>query len=112
MLVLVGRHCRPDAGRIGLTVPRKVGKAHVRNLIKRRLRHLLRGDKTRWRDRDLVIIVREKAAAASFDELKAALDVAFERFEKALKENPPRRKKRRGGGRRGREKKPAPAKES
>jgi ribonuclease P protein component len=112
VLVLVGRHCRPDAGRIGLTVPKKVGKAHVRNLIKRRLRHLLRTDKARWRDRDLVIIVREKAADASFADLGAALDVAFERFEKALKENPPRRKKRRGGGRGGRGKKPAPEQKS
>jgi ribonuclease P protein component len=76
-LVVLARPARPgQAGRVGFTVPKKVGKAHERNLVKRRLRHLMRYRPDALARADLVIIARAGAAALSFDELAAALDGA------------------------------------
>ena len=44
-----------DGGRVGLTVSKAVGKAHIRNLIKRRLRLLLRENRWVFAKHDLVV---------------------------------------------------------
>jgi ribonuclease P protein component len=58
--------------RLGLAVGRKVGPAHVRNLLRRRLRELFRKNKTRvpagW---DLVFAAGPAVARLSYEELKA-----------------------------------------
>lgn len=60
--------------RLGLTVPRAVGKAVVRNRIKRRLRELFRQHRAsldpQW---DIVLNPRRKAFDADFEELERAL---------------------------------------
>jgi len=57
-----------DATRYGLTVSRRVGKAVVRNRIKRRLRQILRQMNLPpgW---DLIVIARNPAASADFTTL-------------------------------------------
>lgn len=94
-MVLV-RPTRPGRlGRVGFTVPKKVGKAHERNLVKRRLRYLLRHQKERFARHDLVVIAREGAAQLPFPELAAQLEKALSRaLESAAKPRP------RGGRRR------------
>ena len=101
-LVVIGRPVPRGKGRVGLTVSKKVGKAHDRNLIKRRLRHLLRSQRELFAARDVVIVVRPGATELSFDELGASLREAFARMEHALTKKReaggrPRRRARRGG---------------
>lgn len=100
-LVVIGRKVPLGQGRVGLTVSKKVGKAHERNLVKRRLRHLLRTHRGWFAARDVVIVVQPGAAALPFAELAAQLAEAFARLEQALerhKGGPRPRRARRGQG--------------
>lgn len=102
-LVVIGRPVPPGRGRVGLTVSKKVGKAHDRNLVKRRLRHFLRTHKALFATRDVVLVVRPKAAELTFEELGQRVLEAFARMEQALEKQRadgrrPRRRARRGGG--------------
>lgn len=87
-LVVVGKAAPRGRGRAGLTVSRKVGKAHERNLVKRRLRHWLRTHKEAFAARDVVLIVHPGAAALSHAALCAAVEEAFARMELALAKHP------------------------
>jgi len=69
---------RPSDGagiRIGLTVPKALGGAVVRNRIKRRFRAAFRLHRTDWLviDWDIVLNPRKKAIAAPFADLERAL---------------------------------------
>lgn len=79
LLVMLSRS-RKDSrpGRVGFTVSKKVGNAVVRNLVRRRLRDIVRRNK-QWLDaRDLIVIVRPEAAGATsamlFDELSSLIE--------------------------------------
>ncbi len=67
-------------GRIGLTVPRMLGKAVIRNRIKRRLREAVRLQLRRlppgW---DVVINARQAVVQARFEELLQAVERLFAR---------------------------------
>ncbi|MEM7495428.1 MAG: ribonuclease P protein component [Myxococcota bacterium] len=70
-LVLIARSCRNQtAGRVGFTVPKKVGPAVVRNLIKRRLRHLAGAYQCAFAQRDLVVLALRRSAEISFRRLR------------------------------------------
>ena len=79
---------------MGFTVSKKVGKAHVRNLVKRRLRHLLRHRKEAFARRDLVVVAREDAARASFAALERSVDEALRRLDENERKGPPARRGR------------------
>ena len=71
------RKNRFSFNRLGLTVSPKVGKAVVRNAIRRRLREnyrLLQGLSVGY---DIVIVARRRAAVASFSEIKKDLESAL-----------------------------------
>ena len=69
-----------DPVRVGYVVPRAVGTAVTRNLVRRRLRHLTAERLTRLPEGATVVVrVLPDAARASFTELGAALDRALER---------------------------------
>ena len=79
-IILTGAFCAGRCNRIGVTVSNKIGKAVVRNKIRRRLREIyrLREDKL-CRGTDLVIVARGKSAQATYAQLERA-------FEKACKQ--------------------------
>ena len=72
-LVLYARRNRLGINRIGITAGKKLGKAHIRNRIRRRLREVYRIHEEQflpgW---DIVVVVRGKAVEAPFDQLTAS----------------------------------------
>jgi ribonuclease P protein component len=89
---LVAVTVRPGPGRVGLVVSKKVdNRASVRNLVKRRVRDLLRQEKPRYASRaagtvDVVVTARAEAALASYADLRAevlrVLDLALAKLKR------------------------------
>jgi len=70
-LVMIAKRCPQNIhGRVGLTVSKAVGKSHDRNLLKRRLRHLLRENRSVFLHRDLVIIAQPGSASLPFSDIR------------------------------------------
>ena len=69
-LVLYARRNRTEGNRVGITVGKKLGKAHVRNRVRRRLREVYRLNEEKflpgW---DIVVVARSKAVEADFADL-------------------------------------------
>jgi ribonuclease P protein component len=72
-------------GKLGITVPKKVGPAHVRNKIKRRIRHILRLNQDAFFEKFLVIIAKESSEAACFSDLSQDILQACRRFKHQTK---------------------------
>ena len=77
-LVMYARKNRLGENRVGVTVSKKLGKAVVRNRVRRRLREVYRLHESRflpgW---DIVVVARGRAVDATFPELtKAYLGLA------------------------------------
>jgi ribonuclease P protein component len=72
-LVLYARKNRVGGNRVGVTVSKKLGKAVVRNRVRRRLREVYRLHESRflpgW---DIVVVARGRAVDASFSDLTRA----------------------------------------
>lgn len=72
-LVLYARKNRTQSNRVGITVSKKLGKAHVRNRVRRRLREIYRLNEARFQPGwDIVVVARSKAVDAPFDKLTAS----------------------------------------
>ena len=69
-LVFYTRKNREGINRVGITVSKKLGKAHIRNRIRRRLREVYRLNEDKflpgW---DIVLVARGKALDADFEAL-------------------------------------------
>ena len=77
-LVIYMRRTKRSVNRVGVTVSKKLGKAVVRNRVRRRLREVYRLHESRflpgW---DIVVVARGRAVDATFPELtKAYLGLA------------------------------------
>jgi len=69
-LVLYARKNRLDTNRVGITVSKKLGKAHVRNRIRRRIREVYRLNEEKFQPGwDIVVVARSKALNAPFAKL-------------------------------------------
>ena len=77
-LVLYARRNRTGTNRVGITVSKKLGKAHIRNRVRRRLREVYRLHEAQFKPGwDIVVVARTKAIEAPFDKLtKAYLSAA------------------------------------
>ena len=78
LLAMYVRKNRTNENRVGVTVSKKLGKAVVRNRVRRRLREVYRLHESRflpgW---DIVVVARHRAVTASFSDLtKAYLSLA------------------------------------
>ena len=72
-LVLYARKNRTATNRVGITVSKKLGKAHVRNRARRRLREVYRLNEDLFQPGwDIVVVVRSKAIDADFRQLTEA----------------------------------------
>lgn len=60
-------------GRVLIVVPRKVGSAPERNLIRRRVRSIYRENKLYMYPYDCVLLIRKEALAIPFEELSRLL---------------------------------------
>jgi len=70
LLVLYCRRNGRRVTRLGITVGKKVGKATVRNKLRRRLRECYRTNEDRFsRGWDIVVVARAKSREASYAEL-------------------------------------------
>lgn len=69
-LVLYARKNRTEGNRVGITVSKKLGKAHVRNRTRRRLREIYRLHEEQFQPGwDIVVVARSKAVDADFQRL-------------------------------------------
>ena len=69
-MVLYARRNRTDTNRVGITVGKKLGKAHIRNRARRRLREIYRlHEETFTPGWDIVIVARSKSVEAEFAKL-------------------------------------------
>ena len=69
-LVLYARKNRTSTNRVGITVGKKLGKAHIRNRIRRRIREVYRLNEEKFQPGwDIVVVARTKAINASFQTL-------------------------------------------
>jgi ribonuclease P protein component len=87
MVVYIRRNQLPD-NRYGVIASKKVGKAHERNLAKRRVRHMVRETmpcvKTGW---DMIIICRAGITAAGYDRLKKDFAAVLKRGSLYVEKN-------------------------
>lgn len=73
LLVLYTRKNRTGENRVGITVSKKLGKAHVRNRTRRRLREVYRLNEAKFRPGwDIVVVARTKAVDAPFSQLTSS----------------------------------------
>lgn len=69
-LVLYARKNRREENRVGITVSKKLGKAHLRNYVRRRLREIYRLNEDQFQPGwDIVVVARSRAVDAPFDRL-------------------------------------------
>ena len=72
-LVLYARRNRTEGNRVGITVGKKLGKAHIRNRTRRRIREVYRLNEAMFRPGwDIVVVARSRAVEAPFDKLTAS----------------------------------------
>ena len=72
-LVLYARPNRTGKNRVGITAGKKLGKAVVRNRVRRRLREAYRLNEEKFQPGwDIVVVARSRCVTASFEKLTNA----------------------------------------
>ena len=72
-LVLYARKNRTQRNRVGITVSKKLGKAHIRNRVRRRLREVYRLNEEKFQPGwDVVVVARSRCVESDFRHLTDA----------------------------------------
>ena len=72
-MVLYARKNRTGGNRVGITVSKKLGKAHIRNRVRRRFREVYRLNEEKFQPGwDIVVVARSKSISANFQKLTEA----------------------------------------
>ena len=80
-LVVYCRRRNADVNRLGITVGGKLGKAVIRNRIKRRIKESYRLNEAVYRHGfDIVIVARARAVKTNFEALRTELNGLFDRL--------------------------------
>ena len=73
-LVVYARKTKKRTNRIGITVSTKLGKAVVRNRVRRRIREIYRLSEERFTPgTEIVVVARVRAVKASYQQLEKAM---------------------------------------
>ena len=87
-LVLYARKNRIGSNRVGITVSKKLGKAHIRNRTRRRIREVYRLNEEKFQPGwDIVVVVRTKAVDAPFDKLTRSYLALAKKLNLLVEEN-------------------------
>lgn len=66
----------------GITVPKKVGKAHIRNNLKRKVRAIIRNyNKNYEKNYNCIIIIRSSCLNLSYQELSSSLQYLLDKIK-------------------------------
>ena len=85
-LVVYVRQNRQPGNRLGFTVTAKVGKAHTRNLVRRRLREIYRLNESGLRSGcDMVVVARARAVNVTYRRLETEFLSACQELGASLK---------------------------
>ena len=88
-LVLYARRNRTDGNRVGITVSKKLGKAHIRNRIRRRIREVYRLNEDSFQPGwDIVVVARSKSVDATFDKLTKSYLTLANKLNLLIEETP------------------------
>ena len=88
-LVLYARKNRTASNRVGITVSKKLGKAHIRNRTRRRIREVYRLNEERFQPgRDIVVVARSKSVDATFDKLTKSYLTLANKLNLLIEETP------------------------
>ena len=88
-LVLYFRRNRLEENRVGITVSKKLGKAHIRNRTRRRIREVYRLNEEKFQPGwDIVVVARSKAVDAPFDKLTKSYLTLARKLNLLIEENP------------------------
>ena len=87
-LVVYARKNRSDCNRVGITVSKKLGKAHIRNRTRRRIREVYRLNEEKFQPGwDIVVVARTKAVDATFDKLTRSYLTLAKKLNLLIEEN-------------------------
>lgn len=66
----------------GITVPKKVGKAHIRNMLKRKVRAIIRNyNKNYEKNYNCIIIIRNSCLNLTYQELSSSLQYLLDKIK-------------------------------
>lgn len=86
-LILIVRPTRPFAGKVGFTVSKQVGKANIRNKVKRRLRHIIRHYKGHFTHYEIILLAQPSITKLTFAELQANVLFLLQKLAEKTQKN-------------------------
>ena len=88
VLVLYARKNRTGGNRVGITVSKKLGKAHIRNRTRRRIREVYRLNEEKFQPGwDIVVVARTRAVDAPFEKLTKSYLALAKKLNLLVEEN-------------------------